>query len=67
MKKIEIIGKFYDNHSLAIINREVAIRLADKTNYPNIDLAITPLDQYNSEFKVSKESIKTLKELEGKK
>ena len=66
MKKIEIIGKFYDNHSLAIINREVAIRLADKTNYPNIDLAITPLDQYNSEFKVSKESIKTLKELEGK-
>ena len=30
MKQVEIIGKFYDNHSLAIINREIAIRLSDK-------------------------------------
>ena len=45
MKKIEIIGKFYDNHSLAIINREVVIRLADKDNYPDLDVSITPLDQ----------------------
>ena len=66
MKKIEIIGKFYDNHSLAIINREIAIKLSDKSNYPDIEIAITPLDQPNSEFKVNKESIKTLKELEGK-
>ena len=52
MKQVEIIGKFYDNHSLAIINREIAIRLSDKEKYPDIDLAITPMDQYDSQYKV---------------
>ena len=65
MKQVEIIGKFYDNHSLAIINREIAIRLSDKEKYPDIKLAITPMDQYDSKHKVKKDSLKILKELEA--
>ena len=52
MKQVEIIGKFYDNHSLAIINREIAIKLSDKEKYPDIELAITPLDQHDSQYKI---------------
>ena len=62
-KNIEIIGKFYDNHSLAIINREVAIRLGDEEVFPNINLTITPVDQFNSVYKIKKDHIKKLKEL----
>jgi glycosyltransferase involved in cell wall biosynthesis len=65
-KNIEIIGKFYDNHSLAIINREVAIRLGDEEVFPNINLTITPVDQFNSVYKIKKDHIKKLKELESK-
>ena len=39
--KIEIIGKFFDNHSLSIINREIATRLSDK-----FDVYITPVDPF---------------------
>ena len=66
MKQIEIIGKFYDNHSLAIINREIAIKLSDKEKYPDIELAITPLDQHDSQYKIKKDSLRILKELEAK-
>ena len=62
---VEILGKFYDNHSLAIINREIAIRLQDKEKYPNINLVITPIDKYESQYKVNKDTIKILKELEA--
>ena len=66
MKQVEIIGKFYDNHSLAIINREIAIRLSDKEKYPDIELAITPMDQHDSQYKIKKDSLRILKELEAK-
>ena len=36
---LEFVGKFYDNHSLTIINRNVATRLAKK-----FDIYITSLD-----------------------
>lgn len=58
---IEIIGKFYDNQSLTIINREMAIGLSKLH-----DVYITPLDQIDAEAKVSKSKIKKIKELEQK-
>ena len=58
---IEIIGKFYDNHSLTIINRNIATRLAK-----SYDVFITPLDQYDPDFNLSTEEVKILKQLEGK-
>ncbi len=50
---IEIIGKFYDNQSLTIINRELALRLAIIN-----DIYITPLDSLNPGAKVNKNKIK---------
>ena len=38
---IEIVGKFYDNHSLTIINRNIALILNENEK---IDLYITPLE-----------------------
>lgn len=32
MLNIEIVGKFFDNHSLSIVNRNLAIHLKDKAN-----------------------------------
>ena len=59
--KIEIIGKFYDNHSLSIINRNLAIGLNKKH-----DVIITPLDAVNSDAKVKKEHLEILDELSSK-
>lgn len=64
MIKVEILGKFYDNHSLAIINRKIAIELSKFVN--DVKLFITPLDRYNSIHKVSKDEIKVLKSLENR-
>ena len=55
---IEIVGKFYDNHSLAIINRKLAVGLH---NNKEVNVFITPLDSFGSEHKVPKEEIKILK------
>jgi glycosyltransferase involved in cell wall biosynthesis len=60
---IEIIGKFFDNHSLSIINRNIAIRLM---NNDSVELLITPLDTYDPVHKVDKNTIKKLKELNNK-
>jgi len=59
--KVEIVGKFYDNHSLTIINRNIAVRLAKK-----FDVYLTPLDQYDPEFKLSSDIVGELKKLEAK-
>lgn len=32
MLKVELVGKFFDNHSLSIVNRNIAINLKDKVN-----------------------------------
>ena len=58
---IEFIGKFYDNHSLTIINRNLAIRLSEK-----FDVYITPLDQFDPQFNISTEIVGELKNLEQK-
>jgi len=60
MITVEILGKFYDNHSLAIVNRKLALELA---KIKNINLFITPIDNYDSNHKVSKEEVKVLKKL----
>lgn len=57
---IEIIGKFYDNHSLSIINRNLATKLYDK----GIRVKIAAIDSYDPEYKVSKKTITTLKKIE---
>ena len=59
---IEILGKFYDNHSLTIINRNIALRLSEKKD---VQLCITPLDQYTPESKLPKKIVKKLKQLES--
>lgn len=59
---IEILGKFYDNHSLTIINRYLALLLSEKEG---VQLCITPLDQYSPESKLPKKIVKKLKQLES--
>ena len=57
---IEIVGKFYDNHSLTIINRNLAIMLAKCK--PDWDIYITPLDQVDPTANLNKTTIKDIKE-----
>jgi glycosyltransferase involved in cell wall biosynthesis len=60
MVTVELLGKFYDNHSLSIINRNIALQLA---NDEDISLFITPLDNYDSQYHVDKKEVKILKGL----
>lgn len=60
---IEFVGKFFDNHSLSIINRNLAIRLA---SIDDIDVVLTCLDGYDPVHKLDKKIVKTLKELQKK-
>lgn len=58
--KIEILGKFWDNHSLAIVNRYIALELSK-----HHDVFITPIDMYDAEFsKITKSEVSKLKALE---
>lgn len=59
---VEILGKFYDNHSLSIVNRNVALGL-DKLG---LNVFITPLDSFSPSAGVSKEDVKILKKLASK-
>ena len=59
--KIEFIGKFYDNHSLTIINRNIVTKLSKK-----FDVFITPLDKFDPQYKISSDAVKELKKLEAK-
>ena len=58
---VEFVGKFYDNHSLTIINRNIATRLAKK-----FDVYITALDEYDSKFNITIDQISDIKKLEEK-
>lgn len=60
---IEILGKFYDNHSLSLVNRNLAIQLYNK----NVNIKITALDRYSPEYRLDKKVVTILKELENKK
>ena len=57
---IEIVGKFYDNHSLSLVNRNIAVTLHKK----GVSIKITALDRYNPEYKIAKNVISILKTLE---
>ena len=59
--KLEIIGKFYDNHSLTIINRNLALGLSSI-----YDVYLTPLDTFSNDARMKKEDLGKLKELQGK-
>jgi len=59
--KIELIGKFFDNHSLTLINRNLALELS-KTH----DVFITSLDSYDPAHGLNKNTVKVLKELQQK-
>ncbi len=61
---IEIVGKFYNNHSLTIINRNLAVMLSKFK--PDWDIYITPLDQVDPNDNLDKNTIKDIKELEKK-
>ena len=63
MINIEILGKFFDNHSLSIINRQLAVHL---NKCKDFNIYITPLDQISTDFKVEKNIIKTIKSLAEK-
>ena len=60
---IELVGKFFDNHSLSIINRNLAIRLAEQLD---VELVITSLDNYDPVHKLEKKTVKKLKSLQQK-
>lgn len=62
--KVELIGKFYDNHSLSIINRNLAIKLHEKFNQITDAVTINPLDDIATDCTLDKEVLKTLKSLE---
>ena len=59
---IDFVGKFYDNHSLSIINRNIVTKLAEV--HPDWEISITPLDSYDPEYKLDKNIVKQLKTLE---
>tara|TARA_Y100000816_G_scaffold261271_2_gene218135 strand:+ start:1112 stop:2275 length:1164 start_codon:yes stop_codon:yes gene_type:complete len=58
---LEFIGKFYDNHSLTIINRNIILGLSKK-----FDVYITPMDKFDPQYKLSNDTVKELKSLESK-
>jgi glycosyltransferase involved in cell wall biosynthesis len=57
---IEFIGKFYDNHSLSIVNRNIVLGLQAAGQ----KVKIVALDSYDPAFKLDKEVVRTLKSLE---
>lgn len=61
MINVELIGKFYDNHSLSIINRNLVLLLGKNTNY---NITINPLDSITDTCTISKNTLKTLKAFE---
>lgn len=58
--KIQFIGKFYDNHSLSIVNRNIALGLQKLGHSVNI----ISLDSYNPVYNIDKKQVRKLKELE---
>lgn len=55
---VEIVGKFYDNHSLSIVNRYLAVELAKYCK-----VIISPMDSYKPEAKIDKEFLQALEAL----
>lgn len=58
---IELVGKFYDNHSLSIVNRYLAITLSKYCK-----VIISPIDSYKPEAKIDKQTLSDLEALKPK-
>ncbi len=59
---VELLGKFYDNHSLSIVNRYLALEL-DK----HIEkVYISPIDKYTPEAKIDADFLDRLEDLKPK-
>jgi len=58
---VEIVGKFYDNHSLSIVNRYVAKELSKHT-----DVVVSPIDSHDHSNNVFKEDISLIESLKPK-
>jgi glycosyltransferase involved in cell wall biosynthesis len=58
---IEFIGKFYDNHSLSIVNRSIVLELTKL----GANIRIVPLDSYDPVYELDKNDVRTLKNLEA--
>lgn len=57
---VEIVGKFYDNHSLAIVNRYLAKELSKRTK-----VIVSPTDNYSHSNNVSKYDIAVIESLKA--
>ena len=57
---IEFVGKFYDNHSLSIVNRNIVLGLHKQGQ----SVKIIPLDSYDPVYSLNKADVKVLKSLE---
>lgn len=60
--KLELFGKFYDNHSLSIINRNLYKALS---KIEGVEVRIISLDSYDPSYKLDKDSIRALKAAES--
>lgn len=58
---VELVGRFFDNHSLSIINRNIALELA--SHGEPIDLLVTPRDRPDPKWKVDQTQVRRLTEL----
>lgn len=57
MRKVELVGKFFDNHSLSIVNRNIALQLKD-----SVDLRCVAIDEPTSNS-VNKKEIESIVQL----
>lgn len=57
---IEFVGKFYDNHSLSIVNRSIVLQLVKL----GVKIQIIPLDSYDPTYSLNKADVRILKSLE---
>lgn len=57
---IEFVGKFYDNHSLSIVNRSIVLQLVKL----GVKIRIIPLDSYDPTYSLNKADVRILKSLE---
>lgn len=59
---VELLGKFYDNHSLSIVNRYLAVELAKHVD----KLYVSPMDSFKPEAKIAPEFLEKLESLKPK-
>ncbi len=61
---VDLIGRFFDNHSLSIVNRHIALELARHGGA--VDLTITPRDRPDPKWLLDPRQVRTLETLADK-